>query len=74
MGLITDVELPKLNLGGKDLVWVKKLKYLGVMLVSGKYLTVYKFQLKEILGASLIILQKCKVFPEEILCNLILTN
>ena len=38
--LVTDVELPKFNLGDKDLAWVKELKYLGVTLVSGKYLTV----------------------------------
>ena len=40
VGLATDVELPKFNLGGKELVWVKELKYLGVTFVSGKHLSV----------------------------------
>ena len=75
VGLVTDAELPKLNFGGKDLAWMKELRYLGVTFVSGKYFTVnISLNCREFLGASLAILQKCNFRSEEILCNLIQIN
>ena len=67
--------LPKLSIGVHELEWVKELKYLGVVFVAGKKLSVnIDLNCRKFLGTSFAILQKCKYLSEEVLCKLILTN
>ena len=67
--------LPKLSIGVHELEWVKELKYLGVVFVAGKKLSVnIDLNCRKFLSTSYAILQKCKYLSEEVLCKLILTN
>ncbi len=75
IGLSADIVLPKLTLGGNDLNWVNKLKYLGVEFIAGTKLCMsVDTNCKKFLGSAFAILQKCKFLSEEILCKIILTN
>ena len=67
--------LPKLSIGVHELEWVKELKYLGVVFVTGKRLSVnIDLNCRKFLSASFAIMQKCKYLSEEILCELVQTN
>jgi hypothetical protein len=75
VGLSAEVILPRLCLGCNDLEWVSELKYLGVLLLSGKRLCVNTdLNCRKFLGSSFALMQKCGGLSEEILCKLIMTH
>ena len=60
---MTDVSLLllKLSIGVHELEWVEELKYLGVVFVAGKRLSVnIDFNCRKFLSASFAMMQKCK--------------
>ena len=76
-GMTDDVSLllPKLSIGVHELEWVKELKYLQVVFVAGKRLSVnIDLNCRKFFSASFAIMQKCKYLSKEILCKLVLTN
>ena len=67
--------MPPTHLGTELLCWVSEMKYLGVILYSKGGLRVnVHVNCMKFLGSSFSILQSCRGFNEQVLCEIILTK
>ena len=67
--------MPPIHLGTELLCWVSEMKYLGVILYSKGGLRVnVHVNCRKFLGSSFSILQSCRGFNEQVLCEIILTK
>jgi hypothetical protein len=66
-------DVPVLHIGGDELSWVKKIKYLGLIMQSEKELTVdVNVNCRKFLGACFGMFQRCGALSEPVLCELVL--